>query len=84
MEGTDSKSLCAIFTIPFHVLTQLEGACISVASAPHYPAEGGNRGQKEGVGEATLRKNEDDNLRGCKGNKDDVPCFENCQARAGL
>lgn len=61
LEGTESKSLCAVFTIPFYVLTQLEGARVSLASAPipHYLAGGWDRQEKVGTGEDMLREKED-------------------------
>ena len=61
LEGTESKSLHAVFTVLFYVLTQLEGASISLASAPipHYLAGGGDRWEKEGPGEDMLREKED-------------------------
>lgn len=45
LEGTESKGLCVVFTVPLCVLTQLEGAHISLASGPisHYLAGGGDR-----------------------------------------
>lgn len=86
LEGTESKSLHAAFTVPFYVLTRLKGARISLASAPipHYLAGGGDRREKEGVwGGHAKGKGRLKGLNGCKGNKD-VPCLWNGQVRVRL
>lgn len=66
------------FTVLVYLLTQLEGARISLASAPvpHYLAGGGDRWEKEGSGEGCAKgKGRLKGLNGCKGNKEDVPCL---------